>query len=221
MPDHALPRTNHLRLWCEFTLLFVGVPIAMASYFGQFSLFATVWVLAGIAAVLLFFTRGFRWRTLVRGPVLGEWKLILLFTALTAATCLAFVFLLVPERFAELPQYRTRLWLFIMVAYPLLSAWPQELIYRSLFFERYRVLFPSAALLIVANGVAFGFGHLFFMNPVTITMTAIGGAVMGWAYLRNRSMLLAWVLHAIAGNLVFTTGLGVFFYHGAIGRTPL
>ena len=105
----------------------------------------------------------------------------------------------------------------IMVAYPILSAWPQEFIYRSLFFERYGGLFPTATIAIVANGLAFGIGHLFYMNPVTIAMTAAGGAFMGWAYLRNRSMLFAWVLHAIAGNIIFTAGLGIFFYHGAIG----
>ena len=36
------------------------------------------------------------------------------------------------------------------------------------------------------------------------------------AYLRNRSTLLAVVLHSIAGQLIYTSGLGVFFYHGAV-----
>lgn len=208
---------SRVRLWAEFVALFVGVPLAMVAFFGHYSLFGIVWALAGVAAVLLMLTPGWTWASLHKGPVLGEWKLILIFSLGTAAVCSAFVLALVPERFLEMPLSRTVLWAFIMVAYPLLSALPQELIYRSLFFERYGALFPSVQTAIIANGLAFGFGHLFYMNVVTILMTAAGGTVMGWAYLRGRSMMLAWVLHAIAGNLIFTLGLGLFFYHGAVG----
>ena len=219
-PAPAASRSSRLRLLAEFVILFVGVPVAMAAFFGQYSLFAVVWLLAGVAAVLLWRTPGWSFRRLLAGPVIGEWRLILAFSVLTALACLAFTFALVPERFLELPTHRFGLWLMIMIAYPIASALPQELIFRSLFFERYAALFPSMGLMIAANGVAFGFGHLFYMNPVTITMTAIGGAAMGWAYLRHRSMLLAWVLHSLAGQMIFTCGLGVFFYHGAIGSAP-
>ena len=75
-------------------------------------------------------------------------------------------------------------------------------------------------VLLIANGALFGFGHLFYDNWVTIAMTACGGAIMGWAYLRHRSVLLAWVLHALAGQIIFTVGLGVYFYHGAVGSAP-
>lgn len=208
---------SRAQLWIEFTALFVGVPLLMAATFGMYSLFAVVWALAGVALILLILTPGWTWSSLWKGSVLGEWKLILTFACGTAVVCIAFVLALVPDRFLAMPAYRTELWLMIMVAYPLLSALPQELIYRSLFFERYGALFPNTQMLIVANGLVFGIGHLFYMNALTILMTAVGGAFMGWAYTRGRSMLLAWVLHAIAGNLIFTMGLGLFFYHGAVG----
>ena len=51
-------------------------------------------------------------------------------------------------------------------------------------------------------------------------MTGCGGAIMAWAYLRNRSVLLAWVLHSLAGQITFTVGLGIYFYHGAVGSAP-
>lgn len=207
-----------LQLWTEFLALFIGVPLAMTAFFGQYSLFAVVWALAGVALIMLILTPGWKWSSLLKGPVLEEWKLILVFAVGTAAICAGFVFALVPQQFLSMPIYRTGLWVMIMVAYPLLSAFPQELIYRSLFFERYGSLFPNIYAAIIANGLAFGIGHLFYMNPITIAITAAGGAIMGWAYLRKRSMLLSWVLHAIAGNLIFTLGLGLFFYHGAVGR---
>lgn len=209
----------HARLWAEWLVLFVGVPLAMTVALGQFSLFAVLWALAAVSVVLLTLTPGFSWRMLWRMPDRGSLLFLLGWTALTGVVSFAVVETLRPGAFLSMPLYRPGLWLLIMVFYPILSAWPQELIYRTLFFERYGALFPSAPVAIAVNGFAFGLGHLFFMNPVTITMTALGGAVMGWAYLaRGRSVLLAWAMHSVAGQIIFTFGLGVYFYHGAIAR---
>lgn len=211
---------SHARLWLEFVVLFGGVPVAMALFFEFIAanrlLFSVVWALAGVAAVLLLITPGFRFARLWRGPVLREWRIIVLFWISTVAASLAFVFAIDPDMFLSFARARPGFWLAVMIAYPVFSAWPQELIFRSLFFERYGALFPNATVLIMANGLVFGFGHLFYMNWVTIGMTAFGGAFMGWAYLRHRSMLFTWVLHSLAGQIIFTAGLGRFFYHGAI-----
>lgn len=208
------------RLWLEFVALFVGVPLAMVATFGLYPLFPVIIGLAVIASLLLWATPGWRFAKLLKGPVLGEWRLILIYFALTLATCLAFVFALAPERFLSFPLSNPGFWLIVVTFYPLLSAFPQEIIYRSLFFERYQSLFPNEWTAIIANGALFGFGHLFYDNWVTIAMTSVGGAIMGWAYLRHRSVLLAWVLHALAGQIIFTVGLGVYFYHGAVGSAP-
>ncbi len=220
MSNLAIRSASRLQLWTEFALLFIGVPVLMVVYFEELRanrfLFPSIWILATVAAFLLWCTPGWRFAKLFQGPVLREWRLILLYIVGTAVTCVAFVLWLVPHRFLEMPLYRTELWLVIMIGYPLVSAWPQEIIFRSLFFERYGVLFPSDRIAIVMNGVIFGFGHMFFDSWVTIVMTGVGGAIMGWAYLRGRSMTVAWIMHAVAGQIIFTTGLGIFFYHGAV-----
>ena len=72
----TIARSIRLRLWAEFTILFVGVPVVMAATFGSYSLFTVVWALAGVAGALLIVTPGFRWRDLLRGPVLGEWRIL-------------------------------------------------------------------------------------------------------------------------------------------------
>ncbi len=216
----AAPASSLIRLWLEFTVLFIGVPIAMAMTIGLYPLLPVVTGFAVLSCVLLHITPGWQWSALTRGPVFGEWRIILIYTLATTATCLAVVFTLAPHRFLEFPLNRPELWIMVVLLYPIFSALPQEIIYRSLFFERYGALFPNAATAIIANGVAFGFGHLFFGNWVTITMTGFGGAIMGWAYLRHRAVGLPWVLHAVAGQIIFTVGLGVYFYHGAIGTTP-
>ena len=216
-PGAAMRRPTRLRLWAEALALFVGVPVVMAATFGLYPLFPVILGLAGVAALLLWRTPGFAMRELARGPVLGEWRLILGFTLAVGLGCLAIAAVLVPGALFAIPRHRPELWILIMTVYPLLSAVPQELIYRPLFFRRYGGLFPNEGIAVGANAVAFGLGHLFYLNPVTILLTMIAGAVFGWAYLRHRSFLLACVLHSIAGQIVFTVGLGRYFYHGAVG----
>jgi membrane protease YdiL (CAAX protease family) len=211
---------SRAQLWAEFLALFLGVPIAMAAFFGLYPLFPVLIGFMVVALVLLAMTPGFSTRELLRGPVLGEWRLIAIF----GIACLILTFglaqALVPERFLEMPRHRPELWLMIMALYPFFSALPQELIFRPLFFRRYGGLFSSDRVALAANSAAFGMAHLFYMNPVTIALTCLGGLVFGWVYLRHGSVLLAILLHALAGQLVFTSGLGIYFYHGAIGHTP-
>ncbi|MEM6904551.1 MAG: CPBP family glutamic-type intramembrane protease [Pseudomonadota bacterium] len=208
------------QLWVEFVLLFGGVPLLMLVFLGQYSLFLTVWILAALSLGLLWLTPGWELDQLWKKFPRRDWWVLGVFSLATALTCLTTAYLVVPERMFGMVIYRPELWLAIMLLYPPVSAWPQELIYRSLFFERYGSLFPNATWAIGVNGAAFALGHLFFQNPITILMTGAAGAVIAWAYLRNRSLWMAWALHSVGGILVFTSGLGIFFYHGAIGATP-
>jgi membrane protease YdiL (CAAX protease family) len=117
-----------------------------------------------------------------------------------------------------IPRHMPWLWLIILVLYPIVSALPQELIFRVLFVERYRTLFPHPGLLITANALCFGLAHLFYGNWPALLLSALGGAVFAWAYTVRHSFTYAFILHSLAGQIVFTSGLGIFFYHGAVGR---
>jgi uncharacterized protein len=137
----------------------------------------------------------------------------------TAVGCLALLLLVVlvrPQGLFQLPRTRTGLWLIIMVAYPLLSAYPQELIFRTFLFHRYRRLLPARALLVV-SAVAFGYAHIVLHNWPSVLLSTIGGVLFASTYARSRSTLLAAIEHAICGCFVFTVGLGGLFYAG--GRT--
>lgn len=213
----TVPRTQ---LWAEFLALYVVAPLAMALFFGLYPLFAALFAVTALSVVLLARTPGFTPRELVLGPVLAHWPLILGFVAATAAVCLTLAAAFVPGRVLELPRYRPELWLMIMLLYPFLSALPQEVIFRALFYRRYGALFPDGRLTLAVNAAVFSFAHLFYQNPVAIALTLVGGAIFGWTYQRTGSFPLVVVLHALAGQIIFTSGLGIYFYHGAIGNTP-
>jgi membrane protease YdiL (CAAX protease family) len=139
--------------------------------------------------------------TLLRFVVLGG--------VLTVATRLAF-----PGLFLSLPEQHPKFWLAIMLLYPLLSVWPQEVIFRRFLFHRYEKLFGERAI-IAASALAFGFAHIIFLNWIALALTTVGGAMFARDYSRKRSLWLTCIEHALYGGLVFSLGLGRFFFTGA------
>ena len=73
-----------------------------------------------------------------------DWRAILGAAAATGDAAGLLVWWLVPGQALALPRRATGLWLAILLLYPVLSALPQELIFRALFFRRYRRLFPAS-----------------------------------------------------------------------------
>ena len=102
-----------------------------------------------------------------------------------------------------------------MLLYPLMSAAPQELIYRTFFFHRYGALFGRAwGFAIALNAVLFGFGHIVVGTEVAVIGTMATGALFAVRYALTRSFWAVYLEHTLWGGLVFTVGLGRFFFTG-------
>ena len=125
------------------------------------------------------------------------------------------VWLLAPQLLFSLIRRSPRLWALIFLFYPLVSVYPQELLYRAYFFHRYQPLFGRGWGMVIASAVAFGFVHIIFRNWLAAGLCLIGGFLFSLTYRMSGSLLLACLDHAIFGNFLFTIGLGQFFYHGA------
>jgi membrane protease YdiL (CAAX protease family) len=106
-------------------------------------------------------------------------------------------------------------WALVMLLYPLVSVYPQELIYRAFLFHRYQPLFGSGIVMILASALAFGFVHIIFGNWLAVILCIIGGFLFSLTYQYTGSLPFACLDHAIFGNFIFTIGLGRFFYHGS------
>jgi CAAX protease family protein len=141
---------------------------------------------------------------------------VALVALVAGATAVAATWLLFPRNLFLLPQRAPALWLMIMLLYPLVSALPQELIFRPLFFRRYGALFPGRQVALAVNALAFSGAHLMYAHPLVLGMTLVGGYVFGWLYLVRGSFPAAVLAHAIAGQAIFTSGLGVLFYSGNV-----
>jgi membrane protease YdiL (CAAX protease family) len=207
------------RLGAEFVLLSLAAPVPHVIFFDTIGLLAPLIAVLVAACALLAMTPGFRWREVVRGQDLARHVLLILgFAIVCGVAIFGFTLALMPERMFGFVRHDPARYALVMVLYPFLSVLGQEIVYRLLFFRRYRALFPNDGTAIVASAVAFSLGHAFYQNWIAITFTFAGGLVFAWAYVRTSSFLLVWILHSLAGWEIFTAGLGAFFYHGAISR---
>jgi len=131
--------------------------------------------------------------------------------------CSVILFILVrilaPDRLFSFMKTRPDIYIPVMLFYPLFSVIPQELIFRVFFFYRYRRLFSSEYGWIVGNAIVFSWAHIIFANPIALGSTFLAGLFFAWTYARTRSFYLVCVEHALYGSLVWTVGIGGYFYH--------
>jgi len=107
-------------------------------------------------------------------------------------------------------------WANVMVAYPVVSVYPQGILYRAFFFQRYAALFPGKWAMIVASAAAFAFLHIIFRNWLAVALTFAGGMLFAWRFAQTGSLAVSSFEHSLYGCWLFTIGLGQFFYHGTI-----
>lgn len=148
------------------------------------------------------------------GAVRTQWKFVLARTAILCALIALGVWLFFPERMFILVRRAPVLWLAVMVLYPFLSVYPQEVFFRAFFFHRYRRLMGQGFGAIVAGATLFGFVHIVFGNWISVLLSGAGGLLFARTYLTSGSLALASIEHALYGNFIFTIGLGEFFFHG-------
>lgn len=202
----------------EFILLFLGLPALFAFRLLNVPLIPFLLFVMACCLIVLLRDRRFDRRQLVNAAALPtQARSIALTFVLGAAGIALFAALYDPARLFELVEQHPLLWLAIMVLYPLLSVYPQELLYRTFFFHRYRVLFRNRYLMILASATAFGYMHIVFQNVIAVAMTLAGGLLFAHRYDKTRSTLASSLEHALYGCFIFTVGLGWYFYSGSIG----
>lgn len=209
--------SRRVYLTVEYVVLFFGVT-GLYWWVGRgTSPIPLLIVLAGLSVWYLR-RRGFtRARFGLNGTGFRDHRAMLLVALAAFVVGSAVVWWWRPDLLYGLPRHEPVLWLFITVFYPLVSVYPQELVYRGVMFERYAPVFGSGTPMVAASATAFGFVHIIFGSWVSVLLTLVGGWMFARRYQRRGSLMSAAVEHAVYGVLVFTIGLGQFFYHGAGG----
>jgi len=216
-PPEPSQRIHKAWLALEFSALFLGVPAVVAAGWVPVLVIPLLLLMAVGCGLALRYRHQICLGDLLRPHVSGtEWRSLLLHF-LIALPCLAvLLWAIKPAAMFSLMCQHTSTWLLVMLAYPIVSVLPQELIYRAFFFVRYRPLFGQGGGVLLASAAVFGFGHVVFHNWPAVILTWIGGWLFANTYQRTASLLLVSAEHALYGCAIFTIGYGNFFFDGTL-----
>lgn len=212
----AGPADAVTRRWVEFVALYLGAPLLIALWPSPRMMFPALLAFCGLGLLMLW-QSGFQWSRLWQGWGRIRWARVALFAAIVAGVAVTVLWWRHPSALFAFPRSHPGRLAMVWMLYPVLSALPQELIFRVLFFHRYQGLFRGNRAAVLVNAAVFALAHLMYWSPVVLAMTFAGGLVFALVYLR-RGFVAAWVFHAVAGNVLFTVGMGIYFYSGNVTR---
>lgn len=192
----------------ELLFLFVLYPISLSMNYsiwvklgiGIIGFLYVIWVLLQVEKVSIRIRKNIPWKIYL--------KHILAVLILVVVVTSAFVLWQSPKNFFYVPIHKPGMFAAIFLVYGLLSVWPQEIIFRTFFFQRYESFFANKWQLVFVNSILFSLAHLFFGNTLVLILTFLGGLLFGMTYLRFRSTTLVSIEHALYGNWLFAVGMG-------------
>ena len=192
----------------EFFFIFLALPSCIFFLDSTTIVFLILYLVFILSPAILYFDKTFFFVSLKKKI---DWKFVLIFTF--SFIFLGFIYVLIIDKnlLFIFPKTNFKLWLVVIFVYPFLSVIPQEIIYRVFFFQRYFPKNNNFNFLIILNMFVFSYGHLVFNNIHAILITAIVSPIFTFAYLK-KSFLTCVVLHSLGGQIIFTLGLGKYFY---------
>lgn len=192
----------------EFIVLFLLVPLGLLV---DVSLsFKVALVLIGFAYCIgvLIKTKQFNKAMFTRLNMANSWKIILLRLLITIVFTNLIMYFYQSESWFIVLKEKSLMWISIVLFYSVVSVYPQELLYRTFFFYRYKELFKHPILLILVNALIFSFAHIVLKNVLVLLITFIGGLIFASTYHKSKSLLLTSIEHALYGSWLFTVGMG-------------
>jgi membrane protease YdiL (CAAX protease family) len=205
----------------EFLLMFFIGPTVFAFTRHRIPAIPVLWVLMAYCLFVLLrdpkFDRGSFWNSAPLGHY--AWAIVGLF-AVAAVIGIGLVRRFgAPGLFLNFPRTNPRLWGLVMLLYPVLSVYPQGIVYRAFVFARYRDLFGPPWAIVLASAFAFTYAHIVFRNWLALILTLLGGILFGIRFLQTGSLLVTSFEHALYGCFLFTVGVGSSFHHASTQRT--
>lgn len=192
----------------EFLIIFVLIPVSFAVKYpvwiklviGVLGFAYIIYVLLKLEKNKFKVGKGLNWRSFWRQTFIQLFVIIIITTA--------YVWFTDKELLFSVLINKPKLWLIILFIYALFSVYPQELIYRTFYFQRYEMLFRNKTVFIFINAVIFSLAHMFLRNSLVLLLTFLGGILFAITFSRTRSTLLVSIEHAIYGMWLFTVGMG-------------
>ena len=200
-------------------MFFIVAPLLVAVALPPRVMFPALFTVTAVGLILLFMTPGFRLSLLARGVLRMSSTLIVATAVLTFCAGYAILSVTRPEALWLIVSRNPELMAMIALGYPLVSALPQEVVFRVLFFERYAAILPNSLTgQVLLNAAIFSWAHIMYWSWIVAALTFVGGILFAWSYRIRGNFPEAVVTHSIAGVMLFLVGMGVYFYSGNVQR---
>lgn len=192
----------------EFLIIFILLPVSFTINYaiklkmglGIIGFLYIIYVLLRVEKKKFKVAPNLKWRIF--------WKQTIFKLVAIAILTTLFVWLTDSKSLFNVLLNKPKLWIFILFVYSFFSVYPQEIIYRTFYFQRYKGLFKNESLFVFVNAVIFSLGHIFFENNLVIIITFLGGLLFATTYKNTQSTLLVSIEHAVYGCWLFTVGMG-------------
>lgn len=200
--------------WLEYFVLFWLLPIVLVvnrEHFATFAVPAIVGLSIGCAFIL--WKKGVLQKHWQRARNLKTADLTPLFKtlAIVSLPLLLLTLILLPDRFLFLPLEHPQYWLLLLLIYPVFSVIPQELVFRTYFFHRYKKIFKNKSLRAVLGSISFGLAHLIYGNWIAVALSFLASLIFSFRFIESKSTALVVIEHSLMGLVIFTLGLGYYF----------
>ena len=204
--------------WLEFTLIFVSMPLLgffLRAYLANWLIPALIILMAVCGMLLLSDPHFKRFRLTSLGQFSAVKRRLFSFFFLGALFSGMFYGIMNQENWFSLPRNSFNDWLMLLLLYPILSVMPQELIFRTYFFHRYKRIMPSKTVRIIVSASVFALAHIVYANVLAVLLAFLGGLLFSYTYAQSRSTFVCVIEHSLWGLWMFTLGLGEVLDAGA------
>lgn len=216
MPFFAIKATRK-NLLIEFFVLFLLIPLILFIWTPT-PILPFLWLIAGYCFYILVIDKNFKRKRLTKVKAVRKKNikpLLIQFFSISIIFTLI-LYMMMPAKLFSLIENHPIMWILVILIYPIFSVYPQEIVYRAFFFHRYKKIFRNKELMIIINSFLFGYLHIIFHNWIAVILTIGGGYLFATLYKKTHSLALLFVSHSLYGCMLFTIGLGEFFYTGTI-----
>lgn len=198
-----------MKIWLEFISVFVFVPLLIFCFRD---------LLAPFAVPIILFVAIYSFVVLSRAGVINkqvqkmqshsfkDYQPMLLFFAATSILMLLLGFILGYFLIADALEHESLYLILLILFYPLVSVIPQELVFRTFFFHRYRKLFSSLSGCAIASGLCFGYAHIIYGNWTAVILATIGGMLFSYRYMKTNATNIVVLEHSLWGIFIFIIG---------------
>ncbi len=106
---------------------------------------------------------------------------------------------------------------FLLLFYLLFSVIPQEIIFRFLFFYKYKEYFNKFEILLL-NSLVFSFCHLIYFDIYILLFSFFGNLLFTFNYMKNKSLIVVIVEHFLLGQTLIILGFSDNFNFSLIKK---